>query len=165
MLRFYLQLRLYTCCRMHMKTIKILYFFPYTIVNKNHGNVTRAIQLLQYFESRKNRINVDFVTVEDKNIENEPALLRQMFPELNAFFLERKYSKKNYLKYIFKYKIASLVDKKKQSRYHVYFKSPVTLFEKQTFNSLLKTTQYDAIIISYIYIAYQARCVDNCLYT
>lgn len=136
-----------------MESINVLYFFPYEITNKNHGNITRAIQLLEYFTSRPDKISIDFVTQEHKDIENEPSLLKKMFPELNSFFLQRKYSKKNHLKYFIKSKIPSLLDKKKQKKYHTHIKSPTTLFEKQEFNKLLKKKQYDCIIISYVYFA------------
>ena len=140
-----------------MKPIKILYFFPYTIVNKNHGNVTRAIQLLEYFRLRENKISIDFVTEEHNYIEQENVRLENLFPGLRSFFLRRKRDKSNRLKYLIQGKIPFLIDKKRQKKYHTYIKSQASLFAKQQFNEILKATHYDVIIISYVFWASLVR--------
>ncbi|WP_300603217.1 glycosyltransferase [Niabella sp.] len=139
------------------QAIKVLYFFPHPIVNRNHGNVTRAIQLLEYFISRN--MDVDFVTAEHDEIEDEQGSLQQMFPEINAFFLGRKGAKDNYFKYFFNAKIPSIIDRKRQEKYHRYIASEISHFAKQQFNNLLKKKKYDVIIISYVYSAALIR--DN----
>lgn len=113
--------------------------------------MTRAIQFLQYFESRNDRISVDFVTEEHNDIDQEKEKMEKLFPGIRTFFLKRKREKKNYIKYFFNAKIPFLLDKQKQKKYHKHIPSQVSLFAKQQFNDILQNTQYDVIIISYVF--------------
>jgi Glycosyltransferase len=136
-----------------MKGIKILYFFPYPIVNRNHGNVTRAIQFLQYFEARKNHISVDFVTEEHNYVTDEKEKMELLFPGLRTFFLQRKHDKSNYLRYLIKGKIPHIINKRQQKKFHTHIPSEVTHRARQQFDEILKANSYDVIIISYVFWA------------
>lgn len=144
--------------------IKVLYFFPQPIVNKNHGNVTRAIQFLEYFEQRSNKIQVDYVTNDHSYIEEERSRQQKMFPYIRSFFLHKKRDKSNPLSYFIKGKIPYLIDQEKQKKYHRHVKSNVTYFEKEQFNAILQSNEYDFIIISYVNYSHLVRnnaCIKN----
>src|SRR5690554_6760525 len=131
----------------------ILYFFPENPLENNAGNKIRALQLLRYFKERG--MKVDFVSLlqgmskwEDPDIEE----IKQSGWIDNLYFLQKKASKKNRVKYFLDFKLPNHFYKQKlgmESSLNV----DISLNQKKSFEEILKSKSYDYIIVSYLYWA------------
>lgn len=132
--------------------MKILYFYPENPLLLNQGNNARANALLNYFKSRS--IAVDFVGVEsDKFSQNDINELQRNDLIYKGFLLKEFKRKKNRLKYLFGFSIPN----KLKGRIKDF--SRIRFGNQDHFNSILKSNQYDYIIISYAYWA--GLVIDN----
>ena len=134
---------------------KVLYFFPENPLEKNAGNKTRVLQLLNYF--RKREFEVDFVSIgpwASKWSEKDVAAFLDSNLVSDVHILTQKPSRKNLLKYLFTYKISQLDYQKKT----VWPKSAVHInsnyHTQRAFEQLLRVKHYDFILVSYVYWYY-----------
>lgn len=126
--------------------MKILYFYPENPLLLNQGNNARANALLNYFKSRS--IAVDFVGVEsDKFSQTDINELIEKSLAEKGFLLKEFKRKKNRLKYLFGF---SIPNKFKRRIKHY---SRIRFGNQDHFNTILKSNQYDYILISYAYWA------------
>ncbi|AOW10926.1 glycosyltransferase [Flavobacterium gilvum] len=132
--------------------MRILYFYPENPLLPNQGNNSRANALLHYFKSRS--IEVDLVGVETsvysyesiKEME-ERNLIRR------GYLLKEFILRKNKLKYSLFYSIPNKILGR------IKHFSRIRFTHQSDFNSILKSNQYDYIIISYAYWA--GFVIDN----
>ncbi|MEX2592689.1 MAG: glycosyltransferase [Anditalea sp.] len=136
-----------------MPAKKILYFFPENPLENNSGNKTRVLQLLHYF--KESGIKVDFVSLlqglsqwEEGDIEEfkESGLIE------NIYFVQKKPSKKNRIKYFLNFKIPNYFYKRKLDR-NSSLTVDMSWYKKKKFEEILRGSHYDHIIISYLYWA------------
>lgn len=130
---------------------KVLYFFPENPLENNAGNKTRALQLLQYFKDRE--IEVDFVSLlqgMSKWDEQDVEKFKQSGLINNLYFIQKKPSKKNRIKYFLKFKIPNYFFKRKMSSSSMLNKH-ISCNQKAVFERILKGRNYTHIIISYLY--------------
>lgn len=132
--------------------MKILYFYPENPLLLNQGNNSRANALLYYFKSRS--IEVDLIGVESKVFTRDSIEQLETNKLINKGYLLKEFIlKKNKIKYFFCYSLLN------------YFFSRIKHFNRirfqhQTFfNDILKSNDYDYIIISYAYWA--GLVIDN----
>ncbi|GAB3415383.1 glycosyltransferase [Niabella aquatica] len=131
---------------------KVLYFMPDCPIKKDAGNKQRALQLLKYFQSRSEKIDLDFVSEKFWGQWNDRDIIdfKKEFPQFNLYVPGRKLSKKNKIKYIVGYKIPNYIRKYKWLVYPSPLPNNNTHILQRSFNTLLKSKQYDYIIISYV---------------
>lgn len=134
-----------------MGKVKILYFMPDNPLRKDAGNKIRALQILDYFKSRSNEIELSFVSerywgqwtsLDEENF-------KKNFPMFSLHILSRKLSKKNKLNYFFRYKIPNAIKKNVWLFKRPLFPNNNTIQLQNGFNTILKSNVFDYIIISY----------------
>jgi len=126
--------------------MKILYFYPENPLLLNQGNNSRANSLLHYFKSRA--IEVDFVGVaSDKFTSNDIRELAAKNLISKGYLLQEFKRKKNRLKYLFRFSIPNKIHRRIKNFSRIRFGN------QNYFNEILKSNQYDYIIISYAYWA------------
>ncbi|HTG55448.1 MAG TPA: hypothetical protein VL943_04225, partial [Niabella sp.] len=88
---------------------------PDSPVRKDAGNKTHTLQMLEYFNNRHKHIELDYVGEKywGQWTDHDVVQFNELFPYCNLHVLERKMSKKNKLKYFFKYKLPLFVRKHK----------------------------------------------------
>lgn len=126
--------------------MRILYFYPENPLLLSQGNNARANALLNYFNSRS--IEVDFVGVEsDKFSQPDIDELIEKGLVKKGFLLKEFKRKKNRLKYLFGFSIPNKV------KGRIKHFSRIRFGNQDHFNTILKSNQYDYILISYAYWA------------
>lgn len=130
----------------------VLYFMPDNPMRNNAGNKTRTLQMLEYFKSRHEQIELDFVSEkywggwEDADI----MLFKTQFPHCRLFVLNRKLPRRNKIRYVLAYKIPNYIKKYKWLVKKAALPNNNTHILQKSFNKLLKKKEYDYIIISYV---------------
>lgn len=131
--------------------MRVLYFFPENPLENDAGNKTRALQLLRYFKDRD--MKVDFVSLrqgmskwDDEDIET----FRQSEWTNKLYFIQKKPSKRNRLKYLIDFKIPNHYYKK-QLGAQSSLNTDISIHKKKSFERILQDNKYDYIIISYLY--------------
>lgn len=133
---------------------KVLYFFPDDVGIPTSGNKTRVRCLLNYFKKRS--FDVHFVSLKH---ERDTVLQHQDTADIlyndglasRISLLTRKASKKNLLRYFFKYKIWDLIYYYKRLPLRTSIPAVITSNLLREFEQILKVNTYDYIIISYVY--------------
>ena len=131
---------------------RILYFMPDNPMSKNSGNKTHVLQMLDYFASRQNKVQLDYLgeetwsqwSAEDKKAFNEK------YPSINLHVLRRKGYKKNLLKYFFTYTLINTIKKNRLLFFKKSMPDNNTHILQKKFNKLLAANVYDVIILSYV---------------
>jgi len=129
----------------------ILYFFPENPLENNAGNKTRALQLLRYFKNRG--MKVDFVSLRQGMSKWETPDIEEIKHSgwiEDIYFIQKKPSKRNRVKYFLDFKLPNHFYKKKlgvTSSLNV----DISLHQKKAFEEILQAKTYDVIIISYLY--------------
>lgn len=134
-----------------MQKKRILFFMPDNPMRKNAGNKTRALQLLKYFSSRHNKIDVDFVSEEVWGMweKKDKTLFKEIFPDINLLVLKRKPNNKKTINYVC-FKILDYILKYKWLLFKPQIPNRNTYLLQKQFNRLLDKNRYDVIIISYV---------------
>lgn len=126
------------------KKKRVLYFMPDNPFWSQAGNLTRAKQLLHYFEQHESVLNVDFLSClfwNSASIE----LFESKYPHIHLKLVDINSDKVNRLKYLTEDKIPRLIYKARH-RTQISVLTPIII---KRFKSLLKERSYDVIIISY----------------
>ncbi len=125
---------------------------PDNPTGKDAGNKMRTIQLLNYFTSRADSIELDFAIEQfwSQWAEKDLGLFTEKFPDISLHVLSRKVSKKNKSGYLFRYKLPQFLLSGKR-----LFRKPAlpdlnTHLLQKAFNKLVQQKHYDYIIISYV---------------
>lgn len=131
--------------------MRVLFFFPENPLENDAGNKTRALQLLRYFKDRG--MKVDFVSLrqgmskwDDEDIET----FRQSGWTNKLYFIQKKPSKRNRLKYLIDFKIPNHYYKK-QLGAESSLNTDISIHKKNSFEKILQDNKYDYVIISYLY--------------
>src|SRR5690606_27881110 len=134
-----------------MNKKRILYFMPDNPVSKNAGNKTRALQMLQYFSSRSDKMDVHFVSEEIWGMWNakDNVTFRETFPSLQLSILRRKPVRSNRIYYLY-FKLKDYVLKHKLLFLKPQIPDRSTYLLQKQFDELLEKNSYDVIIISYV---------------
>lgn len=93
------------------KRKRVLYFMPVNPMNDRAGNITRCIQLLEYFERNSPYIETAFVSF-DQWAQADITSFEQKFPNIRLILIQHRENKENYLKYFFRDKLSRLFLKK-----------------------------------------------------
>nr|WP_315150109.1 glycosyltransferase [uncultured Flavobacterium sp.] len=132
--------------------MKILYFYPENPLLLNQGNNSRANALLHYFKSRS--IQIDFVGVASDNFSSKNIKELESKNLISKGYLLQEFKRKqNRLKYLFCFSIPNKIHGRIKSFNRIRFGN------QNYFNEILKSNQYDYIIISYAYWA--GLVIDN----
>lgn len=132
--------------------MRVLYFYPENPLLPNQGNNSRANALLHYFKSRS--IEVDLVGIETdvysfdsiKKLESDNLIHK-------GYLLKEFKLRENRLKYTFGHSIPNKILGRIKHFSRIRFK------HQSDFNAILKSNEYDYIIISYAYWA--GFVIDN----
>lgn len=133
---------------------------PEPAMRRNHGNRTHAYQMLEYFHSRSDLIDLDYMAPkewEQWNEEDEKAF-QTIFPKVELLLVNRKASKDNKVRYFFKSKLPNIIRKNKHPYKRRLIDDYSTYTMQQDFNLVLTQRKYDVIIISYVT---WARLIEN----
>lgn len=131
--------------------MKILFFYPENPLNKSQGNNSRALAFLEYLKDRN--ATVDFVSISsEKNKYKSLKELEEKKLFSKGYLIEEFDRRKNKLKYTFGISIPNKITRK-----IVAFDRAVAQI-REDFNKILKSNQYDYIIISY---AYWSSLIEN----
>lgn len=139
---------------------KILYFMPDPPTRNDQGNRTRVKQILEYFQSRSNFLEVDYMAVKewaDWN-EQDTRAFKTNFPDIGLTLANKKMPKNNKLKYFFRYKLPNTLRSLKKKYRKNLITDYTTIQIERDFNTQLQQKKYDIIIISYVI---WARLIDN----
>jgi len=132
--------------------MNILYFYPENPLLLNQGNNARANALLKYFETRS--IKVDFVGVESKEFSFNNIKELESVNLINKGYLLKQFKRsKNQIKYFFGYSLLNFVLRRAK------YLNRTRFGHQAEFNAILKSNEYDYIIISYAYWA--GLVIDN----
>lgn len=132
--------------------MKILYFYPENPLSLNQGNNVRANALLHYFKSRS--IDVDLVGVESNDFSNKHIHELESSNLIKTGYLLKEFKRnENKIKYFFGYSLPNLILGRVKHFNRIRFT------HKSYFNDILKSNEYDYIIISYVYWA--GLVIDN----
>lgn len=123
--------------------MKVLYFYPENPTLINQGNNSRAFSLLKYFKSRK--IDVHLVSEEQPNYTDEDL---QKIVDSNliqkGYQIKRFRRKGNQLQYFFLFSLPNFLFNRIKQFNRVRFGY------QEYFDEILKTNEYDYIVISYV---------------
>lgn len=124
--------------------MRILYFYPENPLSFSQGNNSRALSLLHYFKNRN--IHIDFVG-EKSNEFGEDAINELKNERLieNGYLLKKEKKSSNIVKYYLNYSFP----KKFNSKFKDFDRTKFGY--KEQFSKILKETDYDIIIVSYVY--------------
>ena len=132
--------------------MRILYFYPENPLLLNQGNNSRANALLHYFKSRS--IEVDLVGVGSKDFSLDSINELMSSGLINKGYLLKEFKRKNNkIIYFFCYSLPNLIFGR------IKHFNRIRLYHQSYFNSILKSNEYDYIIISYAYWA--ELVIDN----
>lgn len=93
------------------KRKRVLYFMPVNPMNDRAGNITRCIQLLEYFERNSPYVETAFVSF-DHWAPADKTSFEQKFPNIRLILIQHRENRGNYLKYFFRDKLSRLFLKK-----------------------------------------------------
>lgn len=131
--------------------MKILYFYPENPLLGNQGNNSRAIAMLNFF--KKNNFKVDFVGEESKKFKPYDVIkLKELKLIDNGFLLNEYIRKKNPISFFLYSSLPNKIGLKIKDFDRLRFN------QINRFNEIIKSNEYDFIIISY---AYWANLVIN----
>lgn len=131
---------------------KILYFMTDNPMRYKAGNTTRCKKMLDYFSSRSDVFDVDFLTLQPWT-EEEIEKFKSIYPTINLdmFRPGSEFSKKdNYTKYFIHEKLPRLIGKKRNAKKLI---SLVTPFVEKQLLERYADRHYDVLIVSYAYWA------------
>lgn len=132
--------------------MKILYFYPENPLLLNQGNNSRANALLNYFKTRS--IKVDFVGIESEEFSLDNINELESTSLIDKGYLLKKFIRReNQLKYFFGHSLPNFIFRKIKHFSRIRFK------HQFDFDRILKSNEYDYIIISYAYWA--GLVIDN----
>lgn len=132
--------------------MRILYFYPENPLLPNQGNNSRANALLHYFRSRS--IAVDFVGIETAGCTYDTVKELESCNLIDRGYLLKEFKlRDNKIKYILGYSIPNKIF----GRIKHY--SRIRSTHQSHFDTILKSNDYDYIIISYAYWA--GLVIDN----
>lgn len=124
--------------------MRVLYFYPENPLLLTQGSNTRANALLHYFKSRS--IEVDFVGVESDSFSADSIKELESSNLIQKGYLLKEFKrKKNKIKYFFCYSLPNLIFGRIKHFNRIRFT------HQSQFNNILKSREYDYIIISYAY--------------
>lgn len=132
--------------------MRVLYFYPENPLLPNQGNNSRANALLRYFKSRS--IEVDLVGV-GSDVYTDASMKEMEVGNLirKGYLLEEFILRRNKLKYSLFYSLPNKIFGRIKHFSRIRFK------HQSGFDSILKSDDYDYIIISYAYWA--GLVIDN----
>lgn len=132
--------------------MRILYFYPENPLSLNQGNNARANALLEYFKNRS--IEVDFVGVESKEFSMDHIQELKVNNLINKGYLLKQFRRsKNQIKYFFGYSFLNFILGRAK------YLNRIRFVHQANFDAILKSNEYDYIIISYAYWA--GLLIDN----
>jgi glycosyltransferase involved in cell wall biosynthesis len=124
--------------------MKILYFYPENPLSYSQGNNSRALSLLRYFRDRN--ISVDLIGEKSDSFK-EDSIIELKAEKLIAegFLLEKLEKNTNRLQYYFNYSFPRQLKNKIKDFDRTKFGY------KEQFLKVLNDTEYDVVIMSYVY--------------
>lgn len=123
---------------------RVLYFMPDNPFWSHAGNLTRAKQLLAYFEKHSKDLQVEFLSCLFWNTESIERF-KAIYPHVNLTVINTDSDKRNRMKYLVEDKIPRLIN---QAR-HKTLISLLTPIIAKRIHSLMRDKHYDIIVISY----------------
>ncbi|MCF3109479.1 glycosyltransferase family 4 protein [Niabella sp. CC-SYL272] len=131
---------------------KVLYFMPDPPLRKDHGCRTRALQFLEYFDSRPAFFDVDFVSIKEVAgwDQYDDRAFKHRFPNYGLYVGTIQMPRKNKLRYYFKWKLPNLVRRQKLLSKGSPIQDLTNSYLQNQFNQILQKKKYDVIIISYV---------------
>jgi len=131
--------------KMTKKRTKVLYYMAENPFWSKAGNLTRCLQMLQYFQSRSADLDVSFVSSINWNKEDEERF-RETFTSINLLIEPFKSSKSNRIKYFLTDKLPWMLKR--------LFTNPrvnrVSPSFKSRFQKIVKDHGFDHLVISYV---------------
>lgn len=126
--------------------MRILYFYPENPLLLNQGNNSRANALLHYFKSRS--IEVDLVGIASDVFSSDSIEQLESISLINKGYLLKEFKlRENKLKYSLFYSLPNIFFRRIKHFNRIRFQ------QQSHFNKILKSNDYDYIIISYAYWA------------
>lgn len=126
--------------------MRILYFYPENPLLLNQGNNARANALLHYFKSRSSK--VDFVGIESDTFSSDDIQELESTNLIEKGYLLKQFKRKeNKIKYFLGYSLPNFIKGNIKNFNRVRFG------HQPAFDAILKSNEYDYIIISYVYWA------------
>ncbi|WP_264537013.1 glycosyltransferase [Flavobacterium sp. N1736] len=124
--------------------MKILYFYPENPLSFSQGNNSRALSLLHYFKNRS--IYIDLVGEKSSEF-GEDAIddLKNEGLIKNGYLLKKEKKSSNIIKYYLNYSFPRKINSKFKDFDRTKFGY------KEQFAKIVKNTEYDIILISYVY--------------
>ncbi|MET3027855.1 glycosyltransferase [Flavobacterium sp. UW10123] len=124
--------------------MKILYFYPENPLSFSQGNNSRALSLLNYFKDRS--IHLDFVG-EHSDVFTEDSIQELKKENLiqNGYLLKKKKKSSSIIRYYLDYSFP----RKLNSRFKDFDRTKFGY--KDQFLKIISDTDYDVVIISYVY--------------
>lgn len=132
--------------------MKVLYFYPENPLLLNQGNNARANALLHYFKTRNIQVDLAGIGSNCFSLNDIKELESQKLINKGVLLKEFK-RKKNKLMYFFYISLPNKILNR------IKFFNRIRLGNQSSFNSILKSNEYDYIIISYAYWA--KLVIDN----
>ncbi|MDR2273091.1 MAG: glycosyltransferase family 4 protein [Sphingobacterium sp.] len=126
------------------KKKRILYFMPDNPFSNQAGNLTRAKQLLTYFEQHETALEIDFLSCLYWD-QSSVKLFKNTYPNVNLNIFDIYSNKGNRLKYLVEDKIPRLIHKA-INKPQISLLTPIII---KRIKSLLQGKSYDIIVISY----------------
>ena len=123
-------------------SMKILYFYPDNPLDMSQGNNARALTLLDYFKKRN--VVLDLVGLKSSSYSKDDQKVLEKSELVNkSFLLNDGHSFLNKLVYFFIESLPNLF----LNRIRLFRRAK--FYHQQQFNSILKSSSYDYVIISY----------------
>ena len=123
---------------------KILYFMPENPFSSEAGNLTRCRQILSYFEQRKEKMQVDFISFINWN-EESIIKFKNHYPNIKLRIVPFKMKKGNIIQYFLNDKLQKEINNMLKDsdidRVSPYF--------KRQLKRIIAEERYDTVIISY----------------
>ncbi|QQT27082.1 glycosyltransferase [Sphingobacterium spiritivorum] len=127
-----------------MSKKKVLYFMPDNPMDGKGGNLTRCNQMLQYFQSNSQVLEVHFVsTLYWDNVSMDKFKL--IYPDIILHVFELRMSKQN----IWKYLLEDKIPRKLNGIRNKGVLDNSTPYLKSKFKEIIQKNRYDIILISY----------------
>ncbi|MBZ4188247.1 glycosyltransferase [Niabella beijingensis] len=132
---------------------RVLYFMPDPPLRKDHGCRTRALQFLEYFDSRSDFFEVDFMSIKEIagwNDQDDRAF-KQRFPNFGLYVgTTEMHQRKKKSRKAFRWKPMDLFRSKKQLNEAPAIADLTNAYLQSQFDGILQQHTYDIIIISYV---------------
>lgn len=127
---------------------------------RDQGNRMHVNQMLEYFQSRSQLMEVDYMAVKEWAAWNDQdtKAFKTNFPDVGLVLANKKMCKKNKLRYLFRYKLPNKIRSYKKKYRKNLITDYTTIQIERDFNTQLQQKKYDIIIISYVI---WARLIDN----